>query len=129
MISTLAKRPKFNPVNFFILLNLFLWIPNIIFSQNTLTLNIKDADMNPIEGAVVFIDDDHNAESVSNAYGVVEYQLFDGSYIIYSYAPDYLDHISHVILEGENKTIDIIHKPSVFWSTAPTNPPIGSEFL
>lgn len=28
-------------------------------------------------------------------------------------------------LEGKDKTLDIIHKPSVFWSTAPTNPPIG----
>ena len=129
MTSIFTNKPNFKPINSFILLSLFLWIPNIVFSQNTLTLHIKDADMNPIEDAVVFIDDDHASETVSNASGIVEYQLFDGSYIIYSYAPDYLDQFSHVILEGEDKTIDIIHKPSVFWSTAPTNPRIGSEFL
>ena len=125
MVSLFRNKPNFKRINSLILLTLFLGIPNIIFSQNTLTLQIKDSNMNPIEGAVVFIDDDHNSETVSNASGIVEYQLFDGSYIVYSFAPDYLDLVSYVILEGEDKTLDIIHKPSIFWSTTPSNPPIG----
>lgn len=83
MISHFINRLNFKPVNSFILLTLFLWLPNIALSQNSLTLQIKDADMNPIADAVVFIDDDHDSEAVSNANGMVEYQLFDGKYIVH----------------------------------------------
>ncbi len=92
---------------------------------NTLTIHVMDQNFEPIEEAVLFVDDDHELERVTDANGIITYELEEGKYILYSYAPDFLDHISTITLEGEDKTVEVFHDPAISWSTAPANAPIG----
>jgi len=94
-------------------------------ADNTLTVVVMDKDTNPIEGAVLFIDDDHDTEAVTSTDGVVQYALDDGDFAIYSYAADYIDRIVPVTIAGEDVQVDIVHRDAISWSTAPANAPIG----
>ncbi len=96
---------------------------NLYAQQFQLTITVNNSQNSPISGAVVFVND--SLETITDQSGTVNYNLPAGSYTIYSYAPDYLDHVSHISLEDQEKDIAIVHRDAVFWSTAPTNPPIG----
>jgi hypothetical protein len=124
MSLNIGSKTGFRFVKIF-LLSFIIAVSGCVFSQTTLTLLVTDEHMAPIEGAVVFINDDPDTQAVSDANGLVEYQLQDGSYVVFSYAADFLDHVSYVTIQGESKTLEVVHQPAVFWSTAPANPPVG----
>ena len=94
-------------------------------ADNTLTVAVMDKDANPIESAVLFIDDDHQTEMVTDANGAASYLLPDGTYTVYSYAANYLDRVVPVTIDGDDLQVDIVHRDAISWSTAPANAPIG----
>ncbi len=93
--------------------------------QNTLTVNVLAPGEEALEGAVLFVNDVHDSEQVTGHDGVVSFQLEAGTHLIYSYAAGYLDRILPILMEGEDKEIEITHQASLLWSTEPANAPIG----
>lgn len=93
--------------------------------SNSLTIIVQDEENAPIEGAVVFIDDDVESQKVTNGMGVVDYDLPAGEYIIYTYAPDFMDRVMTVSLDDADEIVEIVHEAARFWSTEPGNAPIG----
>ncbi len=94
-------------------------------SAANLTISVTGPEQQPIEGAVLFVNDQHESEQVTGPDGIAVYTLEAGSYLLYSYVSDYLDRILHIHTEGEDKEISITHQPAISWSTDPPNAPIG----
>lgn len=105
-----------------LLISILFLITSLAAQEYNLTVLVKDTGLNPIEGAILFIDDDN--EKVTDQTGTVIYSLSSGQYTLYSYAPDYLDFVSHITI-SEDRSYEIVHKEAVFWSTAPSNPPVA----
>ncbi len=91
----------------------------------TVSVQVTDETAVPLEGAVLFIDDDTDYEKVTGSDGLVNYELGPGDYILYSYSTGYLDRIIPFTIEGEDREIEVVHKNAVLWSTSPANAPVG----
>jgi hypothetical protein len=106
------------------LLLLIVWAifqPSVNQAAN-LTVVVRNAEMQPIKDAVLFIDD--RIERITDEYGSALFDLPENTYMLYTYASGYRDYASRIILKSDT-IIEIIKQNAVFWSTAPANPPIG----
>lgn len=94
-------------------------------SLYTLHLYITDSENQPIEGAVVFLNDEPDYEAVSDVAGEVVYHLSPGSYQLISYAANYLDYHSQVHIATSDTLYHIQHSGAIYWCTSPADAPIG----
>ena len=92
---------------------------------HTLSVLVVDEQQNPIEGGVLFIDGDPGTEAVTGPGGEASYQLAEGDYVLYAYAPGYLDRVVPVSMDNESIQLGVVMRPALFWSTAPANAPVG----
>ncbi len=94
-----------------------------VLSENALYILVRDMESQPLSGAIVFIGDQN--DQVSDAQGRLTYYLSPGTYNLQIYAADYLDHFIRVHMSDTEKTIEVKMEAARFWSTSPTNPPVG----
>ncbi|MFN3554760.1 MAG: InlB B-repeat-containing protein [Bacteroidales bacterium] len=97
-------------------------LPRTLINLELLVTDIYD---NPIENAVVFVENEFSTQTVTNPLGITSYSLPPGTYQIFSYAADYLDSQAEITLTQTDASYNIRHNPAVYWSTSPANAPIG----
>ena len=89
------------------------------------TIVVKDRSQNPLEGAMVFVNDSTDLEGISDSQGMVQFSLMDGTYMLFAYLPDHRDHYSMFTVGGSDLELEVVLAPALSWTSTHTGPPQG----
>ncbi|MEE4176658.1 MAG: hypothetical protein V2I46_04035 [Bacteroides sp.] len=95
------------------------------YGPETVTIVVKDRSQNPLEGALVFVNDSTDLAGITDEQGMLEYSLESGTYMLFAYLPDHRDHYSMFTVEDAELELEVVLAPALLWATEPTGPPQG----
>ncbi len=116
---------KISPFAFTLMFVQLLAISTSCQNNPVVTVSVHSVEGEPLENAVVFIDDNPETMQVTGPDGIVSFELLPGSFQLSSYRPDYLDYHNQITVSDTSFVYSVIQMPALHWSTTPSNPPAG----